>query len=163
MTTVNAKNGIMQGLALVRVVLAVGLLLLILNPVHAADSFIVLKKSVQDYGNTMADVESSLEQNGFTVKFVQRVDVGLAKAGYHLDKYRIVFFMPNQGVASILSKRSDLADMFPLKVTVYREKGKVYVFGVQNASLLDASVPADIRARFQSWDKQIDGIVRDVF
>lgn len=163
MITVNAKKGIMHGLASIRVVLAVGFLLLVLNPAYAADPFLIVKKSVQDYANTMADVETSLEQNGFTVKFVQRVDVGLAKAGYHLDKYRIIFFMPDHGVASILSKRTDLADMFPLKVTVYREKGKVYVFGAQTASLLDASVPRDVRARFQSWDKQINGIVRNVF
>lgn len=163
MTTVKHVAVNVRCPATMRIILVFGMLLLLLSPTQASDSIIVMKKSIQDYANAMSDVQSSLEEKGFKVKFVQRVDIGLAKAGYHSDKYRIVFFMPKHGMAGVLSKRADLADMFPFKVTVYRENGKVYVFCVQTTSLLDSAVPTDIRALFQSWDKQIDGVVRNVF
>ena len=163
MTSVKHMNSINLNLITLRAALAFCFLFLMFNQAYANGSFVMNKKSIQDYANAMSDVQMHLEDMGFKVEFVQRIDVGLAKAGYHSDKYRIVFFMPKHGVADVLSKRADLASMFPLKVTVYRDKGKVYVFGVKSASLLDASVPADVRAHFQTWDKKVDSIVKDVF
>ena len=163
MITVSYKTVIKHTLVSMRVFLAVCVLFFILKPVYAADSIILMKQSTQDYANAMADVYMRLEDSGFKVKFVQSIDIGLAKAGYHSDKYRIVFFMPTSGVEDVLSKRTDLADMFPFKVTLYRDKGKVYVFSAKNASLLDDSVSEDIRARFKSWDKQIDDVVKNTF
>lgn len=163
MKTVKHPHAVKYALLAMLQVLAISLLVLAMKPVSADTSFIVSKKSIQDYDNAMSAVQMALEQNGFKVQFVQRVDVGLVKAGYHADKYRIVFFLPKQGMENVLSKRADLADLFPLKVTVYRDKGRVHVFSVQSARLLDASVPADVRARFQAWDRQVNGIVRNLF
>jgi len=157
------KNVFRNASLMASVILVFGLLILTLKPVYAEDDLLVTKYSAQDYDSAISGVEMGLEENGFRVQFVQRIDVGLAKAGYHSDKYRIVFFMPEHGVRDVLLKRADLADMFPLKVTVYRDKGRVYVFGAKSASLLDASVPADVRARFQSWDKQVNMVLNDLF
>lgn len=141
----------------------VALLFVSLNSAYAADNRIVLKQSVQDYSSALSSVSMGLEEGGFKLQFVQRVDVGLAKAGYHADKYRIVFFMPTKGVASVLSKRPDLADMFPFKVTVYRDKGKIYIFSVKNSYMLDAKTPKDIRVQFKNWDRQIAEVVNNMF
>jgi uncharacterized protein (DUF302 family) len=163
MRSFNIGNGVKAMLATVRFILAISVLFVILKPAYAADDLIVTKKSIQDYTNAMSAVQMGLEEKGFKVQFVQRIDIGLAKAGYHSDKYRIVFFMPKKGVASVLSKCADLADMFPLKVTVYQDKGKVYVFSAKNSIQLDASIPQDVRAHFKFWDKQIDGVINNMF
>ena len=149
--------------SLISVIAVYGLLLLTLKPVYADSERLVTKKSVQQFDNAIADVQMALEENGFKVQFVQSIDIGLAKAGYHSDKYRIVFFMPEDGVEAVLLKRMDLADQFPLKVTVYQDKGKVYMLRAQSASQLDNSVPTDVRERLRTWDKQVDQIINDLF
>lgn len=147
----------------IRVISLAILVYSVMPPAYASNTFLVRKTSQQDYANAMADLQSRLMENGFKIKFVQRVDIGLAKAGYHTDRYRIVFFMPKKGVEKVLTKRTDLADLFPLKVTVYREKGKVYVLAAQTANMLDPSVPADIKAYFIMWDKHLNNAVNNMF
>lgn len=163
MNTLNSENLADMMMRLIRFILWVTVLVVIQKPVYAQDNLIVVKKSIQDYSSAMSSVRMGLEENGFKLQFVQRVDVGLAKAGYHLDKYRIVFFMPKKGMTNLLSKNTYLADMFPLKVTVYQDKGKVYIFAAKNSYLLDASTPKNIRARFKRWDKRIDGMITTMF
>ena len=148
---------------LIHFIAAFGLLLLMLKPVYANDDQLMTKKCAQEFNNAIADVQMALEENGFKVQFVQRIDIGLAKAGYHTDKYRIVFFMPEHGVKAVLLKRADLAEMFPLKVTVYRDKGNVYMLRAHSASQLDDSVPAAVRARFRAWDRQVNQVIKNLF
>lgn len=149
--------------SLIPVIAAFGLLLFMLKPAYANDDQLVTKKSAQEFDNAIADVQMALEQNGFKVEFVQRIDIGLAKAGYRSDKYRIVFFMPEQGVEAVLLKRADLAELFPLKVTVYRDNGKVYMLRAQSASQLDNSVPADVRSHFRAWDRKVNQVIKNLF
>jgi len=148
--------------SLIPVIAAVGLFLLTLKPACANDE-LVTKNSVQEFGSALSAVQMALEENGFKVQFVQSIDIGLANAGYRSDKYRIVFFMPEHGVKAVLVKRADLAELFPLKVTVYRDNGKVYMLRAQSASQLDNSVPDEVRASFRTWDRQVNQVIKGLF
>jgi uncharacterized protein (DUF302 family) len=163
MITIKRQHTIHQAWMPIRVTLGFCLLMLMLSTANASSEFIMSEKSLQNFDSTLCAVQMSLQDNGYKVLFIQSVDIGLAKAGYHSDKYRIVFFMPTQGVENVLKKNAELADLFPLKITIYRDKGKVYVFSTQSTRLLDASVSADVRAQFLSWDGQIKGIVKNFF
>ena len=163
MTTYKNPHARRQVAVLIALMVACGLLLLLQKPVKADTDLLLRATTHQAFDATIADVQSGLTEQGFEVLFVQGIDIGLAKAGYHSDKYRIIFLMPEHGVAKVLATRTDLADAFPFKVTVYQDKGRVVVFRARTASQLDASVPAEVRRQFQAWDNRLDAVVKDIF
>jgi uncharacterized protein (DUF302 family) len=86
---------------------------------HAEELLMV--RSHQKFPEAMSTLQNALDEHGYTVTRVQRVDVGLTGMGYRTDKYRVVFFGKTDEIHYLTKKYPVLIPYLPPKISIFAE------------------------------------------
>lgn len=110
--------------------------------------------SKNDFPETMMRLQDELQSQGYRVLRVQSVDRGMEKAGYHLDKYRIIFFGKPEDLNRVLEDYPAFASFLPLSITVYEEGGQTKILNMPYKKIKQAAPTPDIALLVDTWQEE---------
>ena len=134
--------------------LATGLLAL---PAHADELLMV--RAERPFADAISDLQIAIQDHGYRVARIQRVDVGLASGGYTTAEYRLVFFGKPEEMREIEDRYPDLLPYLPLKIVIFAEGDSTLALSYNPAILQTFFGIAPLQARFQRWEKDIREIL----
>lgn len=124
---------------------------------------LLLARSHGRFDSTMAALQNSIQEHGYSVAHIQKCDGGMAKSGYNSDYYRVVFFGKADEVARISKQFPAMIPYLPLKILIFAE---------QDRTVLSALNPQDLAAYFaddptlqdylQGWEQDLRSIMAEV-
>jgi len=119
---------------------------------------IIMSRSAQEFPEAMTTLQNSIIEHGYTVSRVQRVDVGLTKAQYKTDKYRVVFFGKQKEIDSILAIEPNIIAYLPLKISIFAE-GEETIIVTVNPDQFEIMFPnPKLRHFFNRWRQDLRSI-----
>ncbi len=136
------------------------LLVLTALPISAAQLLMV--RSTQAFPEAMLSLQTSLDQHGYTVSRVQRVDVGLSKAGYKTGKYRVVFFGKPKEIERLAAHYPDLIPYLPLKIAIFAEGNNTLLVASNPLMLQHFFHYPALAPTFHRWARDIRSVLDEV-
>jgi uncharacterized protein (DUF302 family) len=119
---------------------------------RAQDEHLLTATTSKSFPEAMTVLQDAIVSQGYKVTRVQRVDVGLGKAGYTSAKYRVVFYGKPTEVRHILAQSPEAASFVPLAIAIY-EDGSAVKFVAERYSLLhDAPEAKGISQYLDRWE-----------
>jgi uncharacterized protein (DUF302 family) len=125
-------------------------------------SGLIMVRSQQPFPETMSFLQAAIRKHGYTVSRVQRVDVGLSKAGFETDKYRVVFYGRLDEVRDLIRRYPELASTLPLKISIFAEGDNTLLVAIEPDSLPAFMQHADLAVILQRWSHDLHAIMEDV-
>ncbi len=123
---------------------------------------LLMVRSKQAFPEAMLSLQQSLNEHGYTLARVQRVDIGLQAMGYKTDKYRVVFFGKAEEIRHLSDKHPELIPYLPPKISIFAEN-KQTVLVTANPSSLKALYPdPELAVQFDRWERDFRAILEDV-
>ena len=114
------------------------------------------------FPEAMSLLQETINEHGYQVSRVQRVDIGLTASGYQTDKYRVVFFGRGDEVRSLSEKHPTLIPWLPLKIAIFAEENETIVLAASFAHLRDSYPSAEMQRYFDRWEADIQMILEYV-
>jgi uncharacterized protein (DUF302 family) len=136
--------------------------LLLLSASVAAAQDLYMVRSPLSFPEAMALLQQSIQENGYQVSRVQRVDIGLTKSGFSTDRYRIVFFGRLDDVREISDQYPDLIPFLPLKIAIFAENEDTLLVSSGFEHLRPFYESPGLRARFDRWEEDVRNILERV-
>ena len=141
----------------VRIILA-WLALLLATPAAHADELLMVRAE-RPFTDAINNLEIAIQDHGYKVARIQRVDVGLASGGYKTAEYRLVFFGKPEEMRAIEQRYPQLLPYLPLKIVIFAE-GDSTVALAYNPAILQTFFKIDaLRPRLQRWEKDVRDIL----
>jgi len=113
-------------------------------------------ESHNDFPDTMMRVQQELTKRGYEITRIQTLDLGLEKAGYDINKYRILFF-GNALDFDIIQKRYPEYTVFlPLSISVYEDDGEIYLQSMPFSMMKKATRDREYLAMVNRWQSDVD-------
>lgn len=135
------------------------LLLAVSLPVSAEELLMVRVQA--PFPETMLKLQEVIDQHGYTLSRVQRVDVGLSMSGYKTDKYRVVFFGKEKQIRWIVRHHPKLIPYIPLKVAIYAENGDTLLVAPNLDILIKAKDPK-LKKMVRGWESDLQKMFREL-
>ena len=114
----------------------------------------------QPFPDALNDLQLAIEDAGYRVVRIQRVDVGLRSAGYPTAPYRIVYFA-RKDIDRVVVNRPRLALFLPLSITLYADGATVHVLAISPLTSVAGAGPG-LRKKTAQWDHDLRRILADV-
>ncbi len=148
----------MKPLALLLLALSV-----FMGAASAAEGTLIMARSPNPFEPTMAALQNSIQEHGYSVAHVQKCDGGMKKFGYHSDYYRVVFFGKAEEVARISAEYPQMIPYLPLKIVVFAENDKT-VLTALNPDILTGFFPdqQELRAQIRTWKQDLGAILEEI-
>jgi uncharacterized protein (DUF302 family) len=137
------------------------MLLLLLSPVLAAEELFMVRSQLS-FPEAMTVLQQTIQENGYQVSRVQRIDIGLTRSGYKTDKYRVVFFGNLQEVRKITDQYPEMVAYLPLKIAIFAENDETILLSSSFKHLRPFYSNADLLASFARWETDIQTILERV-
>jgi uncharacterized protein (DUF302 family) len=141
------------------------LLQLMSGSVWAEHKKLIMGRSYEAFPEAMTALQGAIKEAGYTVSFVQRVDVGLTDSGYQTDKYRVVFFGKPEEMQALPEKYPALTPYLPLAITIFAEQQETILVAMSPAFIAQGYLSdedSDLRDIFLRWEKDIAQIIETV-
>jgi len=116
--------------------------------------------SKNDFPDTMMRVQQELNKKGYQVTRIQALDQGLAKAGYDIENYRIIFFGNSLDFDIVQQRYPELTVFLPLSVTVYENDGRVYIQSMPFSMAQKATQDHEYLAMVARWKNDVDQAIQ---
>ncbi len=142
--------------------LALALLALLAAAIHHHRGRIATLNSAKDFDSVMTELQEALLKRGYSIRKIQPVDKGLAKAGYALDTYKVVFYQNAEDMKKIKSRHPEFIAFLPLSFTLVKNKNGVRVISMPFNLLLKNAPSKRIRRLVKKWRRDSDAIVREI-
>jgi len=113
-----------------------------------------------DFPDVMLELQTSIQEKGYKVSRVQQVDVGMEKAGYTIDEYRVVFFAKPEEVKFILKEYPEFASFLPLSITIYKDGDRIRLLGMPFALPRAQDSTKELGKMIAAWEKDTADILR---
>lgn len=141
--------------------LILGLYVLSVTNTFASDD-LLMARSEMDFPEAMSVLQNSIIDHQYTLSRVQRVDIGLEKAGYQTDRYRIVFFGKQHEIKQMTDEHPQLSAYLPLKVVIFAEREDTLLVAYNPMHLRKiVDTPAYIII-YKRWLSDIKSIMNDL-
>lgn len=114
-----------------------------------------VRNSPGAFPEVMAELQSAIAQNGYTLSRVQRVDYGLEKRGYHSDKYQVVFYGKAEEISRLGQNYPQLGPFLPLRITVHEVPGGVELVAVNPQRLARLYPEPELQETFARWRRDV--------
>lgn len=138
-----------------------GVILFCLCSASYAEDLLMLRSS-EPFPETMSLLQETIKKHGYTISRVQRVDIGLNKAGYDTDKYRIVFFGKDNEIQDLLHNTPDMAPYLPLKIVIYAELSDTLLVAMNPRQFSIMYPKVKNRQLFARWEKDLHSIFHQI-
>ena len=136
-------------------------LLLLFAAVAPAQDLYMVRSSLS-FPEAMTVLQQSIQDSGYQVSRVQRVDIGLTKSGFTTDRYRIVFFGKLEDVQDISNRYPELIPFVPLKIAIFAENEDTLLVSSSFQHLRPFYESPTLRARFDRWEADVRDILERV-
>lgn len=132
--------------------------------VQAEHQKLIMGRSVDAFPETMSALQNQIKKAGYTLSFVQRVDVGLTGMGFKTDKYRVVFFGKPEEMKQLPEKYPDLVPYLPLAIAIFAEEQETVLTAMSPEFLAPAYLKKhpELKPVFERWKKDIENIIEGV-
>lgn len=127
-----------------------------------AEESLLMARSSQGFPETMLALQESIKAHDYLVARVQRVDIGLAMAGFETDKYRIVFYGNAEEVRMLTRGYPELIPFLPLNFSVFAEGDQTLVVAMNPSYLGHHYTDSDLQILFARWESDVRSILADV-
>jgi len=131
-------------------------------PQSTAEESLLMARSCQGFPETMLALQKSIKDHDYLVARVQRVDIGLTKAGFETDRYRIVFYGNTDEMRMLTAKHPDLIPFLPLNFSVFAEGDQTLVVAMNPSYLGHHYTDSELRILFARWESDVRSILEDV-
>lgn len=122
----------------------------------------IMVRSSEAFPETMVLLQEAINQQGYHLSRVQRVDVGLSSKGYKTDKYRVVFFGKGKQIQELSWKYPQLIPYLPLKIAIYAEGENTILVSANPSVFNDMFKLPELKPTFDLWFKDITEILKAV-
>jgi len=130
-------------------------------PARAEES-LLMARSGEGFPETMLALQESIAAHDYRVARVQRVDIGLTKAGFDTDKYRIVFYGNGEEVRMLTGKYPELIPFLPLNFSIFAEGDQALVVAMNPSYLGHHYTDPQLQVLFARWESDVRSILADV-
>ena len=124
-----------------------------------AEDRLLTVRSNQAFPEAMLALQEAISARGYKVARVQHVDVGLSKAGYKTDKYRIVFYGKTKEVRRLTAKYPDLIPYLPQSFSIFAEQDQTLIVAVDLMYLSLGYTAPELQPVFKRWSKDVRAIL----
>ncbi len=133
------------------------LLLLFAAAVNADE--LLMARVERPFPEAMNALQQSIQDHGYHVTRVQRVDIGLTSSGFKTAEYRVVFFGKPKELLALPDRHPELLAYLPLKITIFAE-GETSLVVTNNPAVFGAFFkdPA-LTDYFRRWEKDVRAIL----
>jgi len=136
----------------------VWLALLLAAPMARADELLMVRAE-RPFTDAINGLEIAIQDHGYKIAHIQRVDVGLASGGYKTAEYRLVFFGKPEEMREIEQHYPQLLPYLPMKIVIFAEGDSTLALAYNPAILqmffkIDAMQPT-----LRRWEKDIRDIL----
>ena len=129
--------------------------------VSASDDLLMVRSNM-DFPEAMSVLQNSIIEHQYTLSRVQRVDIGLEKAGYQTDRYRIVFFGKQGELKPMTDKYPELAAYLPLKMVIFAERDDTLLIAYNPMHLQQIVDVPEYNLIYSRWLSDIKSIMSDL-
>lgn len=134
------------------------LTLLPLAPAASADELLMVRTE-HPFSDAISDLQIAIQDHGYRVARIQRVDVGLASGGYTTAEYRLVFFGKPGEMREIEDRYPELLPYLPLKIVIFAEGNSTLALAY-NPAILQTFFSIDpLQTRLRRWEQDIRSIL----
>ncbi|MBI3778021.1 MAG: DUF302 domain-containing protein [Gammaproteobacteria bacterium] len=120
---------------------------------------LLMVRAERPFADAINDLQIAIQDHGYKVARIQRVDVGLASGGYATAEYRLVFFGKPEEMREIEDRYPELLPYLPLKIVIFAEGNSALALAY-NPAILQGFFKIDpLQSRFQRWEKDIREIL----
>lgn len=131
--------------------------LLLALPVRADELLMV--RAERPFTDAIGDLQIAIQDHGYQVARIQRVDVGLASGGYTTAEYRLVFFGKPEEMRDMEEHYPELLPYLPLKIVIFAEGNSTLALAY-NPAILQTFFKIDaLQPRFRHWENDIREIL----
>jgi uncharacterized protein (DUF302 family) len=116
-------------------------------------------ESQNDFPDTMTKVQQELTNKGYKVTRIQALDQGLEKAGYTIDRYRIIFFGNPLDFDIVQQRYPQFSVFLPLSITVYEKDDKTYLQAMPFSMLVKVAHDREYLAMVSRWRSDVDEVL----
>ena len=134
------------------------LALMLFAPAAPADELLMVRTE-RPFSDAINDLQIAIQDHGYRVARIQRVDVGLASGGYATAEYRLVFFGKPEEMREIEDRYPELLPYLPLKIVIFAEGESTLAVTHSPALLGDFYREPALRRQFQRWDRDVRSIL----
>lgn len=115
---------------------------------------LIMTRAKQTFPEAMLKLQDVINNAGYTLSRVQRIDIGLTKSGYATDKYRIVFLGKNKNIKMISEKYPHLVPYVPWKIIIFAEQ--------QETLLISANPMNFSHKKYPGADRYLKTLKKDI-
>ncbi len=123
---------------------------------------LLMARSKQSFPEAMSALQNAIIKRGYRISRIQRVDVGLTKAKYKTDKYRVVFFGKADEVKEIARRHPDFIPYLPLKMSIFAEGEQTLVVAMNPEKWTEFYASPWLAAYFKRWTRDYHLILREL-
>ena len=139
--------------------IAAGLTTLLTLSAAAHAEELIMVRSPRPFADAINALQISIEEHGYKVQRVQRVDVGLTQSGFKTDAYRLVFFGKHDELRALGDAHPELLPYLPLKIVIFAEENTTLAFTNNPALLGTFFKDAALTVHFRRWEKDVRSIL----
>jgi len=132
-------------------------LMLLIAPSRADELLMV--RAERPFGDAISDLQIAIQDRGYQVARIQRVDVGLASGGYTTAEYRLVFFGKPEEMRELESRHPEVLPYLPLKIVIFAEGDSTLALAYNPAILQTFFKKAALQDQTRRWEKDIRAIL----
>ena len=123
---------------------------------------VIMYRVNKNFIDTMTLLQNSVIEHQYTLSRVQRVDIGLNKAGYKTDRYRIVFFGKHEEYKTIFEKYPEMTAYIPLRIVIYAEGEDTMMVAMNPLHYSDIVSNKEMSTLYKRWNNDIRSIMSEV-
>jgi uncharacterized protein (DUF302 family) len=120
---------------------------------------LIMVRAPRPFAEAINALQIAIEEHGYKVQRVQRVDVGLTQSGFKTDAYRLVFFGKHEELRALGDQHPELLPYLPLKIVIFAEENTTLAFTNNPALLGTFFKDATLNTHFRRWEKDIRSIL----
>lgn len=122
----------------------------------------LMARTAAPFEQTLESVQTLLAEYGYTVAHIQKCDGGMAKFGYHSDKYQLVFFGKLEEVRRVSHEHPELIPFLPLKLAVFAEGNETLVVALDPLELGRYVPDAHLQVQLARWHSDLKALLTEV-
>ncbi|MEK7206849.1 MAG: DUF302 domain-containing protein [Pseudomonadota bacterium] len=144
--------------SVVRSFLCTWLACLIFSAASRADELIMVRAE-RPFADAIGDLQIAIQDHGYQVARIQRVDVGLVSGGYTTAEYRLVFFGKPEEMRELEESHPELLPYLPLKIVIFAEGDSTLALAY-NPAILQTFFKTDVpQTQIRRWEKDMRSIL----
>ena len=135
------------------------LVVLLLSAAAANADELLMARIERPFPEAMNALQQSIQDHGYKVARVQRVDIGLTSSGFKTAEYRVVFFGKPEELLALPDRHPELLAYLPLKITIFAEGG-TSLGGTNNPAVFATFFKdPELPGYFRRWEKDVRAIL----